>query len=382
MLPKSKSNHNESTSLSNLNNVNNMMINYNSTNLMSSQSKLSTSSDERYDCRALICDSNGIIIGETAYRCMICAQINDSIAETKQHYYENHSNEFLLGQSATNLSNSLNQNIATTNGNFITNSILNSSLNNSLNNGALQLSAAAAAAIQQNSNSLLSNNNETLSAKKRKNVSDVLEKIYGSKNVTSSSSNKNRNSANLIQQSTGSLSNYLNNSQLNNQLNSQLINQLSNQTANNHFNSNQLNNQLNNLNNQLNNDEYDEDDLDDQKSDLDNDDWLMRTNTINNLSNDFLNATTTNSSNTILDVINKTSLFMKLSENINNNINNNESLSKDLKNKKLNNLFVDNSFETDYSNPNSLENMIGNDSENKDDSSKGIPPCKYFNDLY
>ena len=109
MLPKSKLNHNESNSLSNLNSVNNMLINYNSSNLTSSQTKLSTtnSSDERYGCRALICDSNGIIIGETAYRCMICSHINDSIAETKQHYYENHSNEFLLGPS-NNLSNSLN----------------------------------------------------------------------------------------------------------------------------------------------------------------------------------------------------------------------------------------------------------------------------------
>lgn len=354
------------------------MINYNSSNL--SQNKLAaqsaSTSDERYGCRALICDSNGIIIGETAYRCMICSHINDSIAEIKQHYYENHSNEILLGPSA-NLSNSLNPNSCATNGgggvaanSFLTNSILNNSLNSSLNNG-LQFSSNNSFHNQSNSNSLL--NNETLSAKKRKNVADVLEKIYGTKNVINSKS-RQANSTSLIQ-STGSLnnlSNYLNaagqkerdlfnlNSQLSNQLNSlSSLNNLAN-----------LNNQL-----QLANEEYDEDDLDDQKSDADQDDWMMRTNNnsignLGSLSNDLLNA-----NSTIIDAISKTSLYLKLNENMNDNLP--KEMNSKSKSSKSNNLFVDNSLDPDsYSNTNIYENMmnLSNDSDtNKDDLPRNIP---------
>lgn len=329
-----------------------MMINYNSSNLANSQSKLSTTSsgDDRYGCRSLICDSNGIIIAETAYRCMICSQTNDSIAETKEHYYKNHSNEFLL--SSTNLSNSLNpSNISAHNGNLIANSILGNSLNNSLSNGLQQFSANS---FQVNSNSLLSNssnNSDALSARKRKNVDAVLEKL---KNAS-----KNRNSAGLMQ-STGSLSSFLAggnqlNSQLSSQLSSQLINSLSNQ-----------------MSSQLN-EEYDEDDLDDQKSDLDGEDVMMQANNSINLRNELMYSQNKNNA-ALLDAINKSNFYW-------NPLNENDNLAKDLKSKsnKLTNLFIDNnSVDNDYSNvavnyENNIMN-ISNDSDNKEDLIRNMPP--------
>lgn len=391
MLPKNKLNHSESTSLTNLNSINNMMINYNSSNLAASTNQSNklishtSSNDERYGCRALICDSNGIIIGETAYRCMICSHINDSIAETKQHYYENHSNEILLGPSA-NLSNSQNNQCATINGNsnYITNSILNNSLNNSLNNGLQFSSTTSTNAIQQqqhNSNSLL--NHDTLTAKKR-NVNDVVKKILGSKNVTNNRSTNN--SSNFIQ-SASNLSNYLSQAGqkerdlitgLNNQLNNQLSNQLTNQL-------NSLNN-LNNLTNfnnqmQLAPDDYDDDDLDDQKSEIDQDDWILRNNSMNsinnlgNLSNELIAS---NNNAAILEAISKSSLCFKLNENANDLANNTISSNNKTNNKspKLNNLFADNSIDQDvYSNA-IYENImnLSNDSDNKEDLIRAIPP--------
>ena len=336
------------------------MINYNSSNLANSQSKLSTASsgDDRYGCRSLICDSNGIIIAETAYRCMICSQTNDSIAETKEHYYKNHSNEFLL--SSSNLSNSLNPaNISAHNGSLIANSILNSSLNNSLN-GLQQFSANSFQG--NNSNSLLSNSaasNEALSMKKQKKLAEVVDKIIG-KNAS-----KSRNSTGLMQ-STGSLSSFL---AAGGQLNSQLGNQLINLQLNNQLNS--LNSQLNN---QLNNEEYDEDELDDQKSDLDGEELMMRANNSISLQNELMYNQNKNNA-AILDAMNKSSFNWNLYEN--------ENLTKDFKNKssKLNTLFLDNnSLDTDYPNvaanayeTNSIMN-ISNDSDNKEDLIRTIPP--------
>jgi len=384
MLPKSKgNNHIESSSLmNNLNSVNSMMINYNSSNSLNQSSK--ATGDERQGCRALICDSNGIIIGETAYRCMICSQINDSIAETKQHYYENHSNEILLGPTGNCSQNSVssngNNNSAS---NLITNSILSNSLNSSLNNG-LQFTSNNNSYHQQSS-SLLNNNNETMSAKKRKNFGEVIDKIYGNKNSKKSNSSTNS----LIQSTgTGGLSNlnlsYLNvnnkkdliaglNSQLSSQLNSQLSSQLSNQLSS----LNSLNN-LTNFNNQLTNDDYD--DPDDQQSDSEQDDWTrtgnISMNNLGSLSKDLL-ANPNNAA--ILEAINKSSLYLKLNENMTDN------LSKELNSKssksssKLNNLFADNSIDQNsYSNTTIYENMINlsNDSDNKDDLSRAPPAVK------
>ncbi|RWS25676.1 nuclear receptor-like protein [Leptotrombidium deliense] len=46
--------------------------------------------DDREGCRSLICDSNGIIVAEMVYRCMICANVSDSIAEAQKHYQIKH----------------------------------------------------------------------------------------------------------------------------------------------------------------------------------------------------------------------------------------------------------------------------------------------------
>ena len=46
--------------------------------------------DDREGCRSLICDSNGIIVAEMVYRCMICANVADSIAEAQKHYQVKH----------------------------------------------------------------------------------------------------------------------------------------------------------------------------------------------------------------------------------------------------------------------------------------------------
>lgn len=46
--------------------------------------------DDREGCRSLVCDSNGIIIAEMVYRCMICAFISDSICDAQRHYQVRH----------------------------------------------------------------------------------------------------------------------------------------------------------------------------------------------------------------------------------------------------------------------------------------------------
>lgn len=46
--------------------------------------------DDREGCRSLICDSNGIIIAEMVYRCMVCANISDSITDAQRHYQLKH----------------------------------------------------------------------------------------------------------------------------------------------------------------------------------------------------------------------------------------------------------------------------------------------------
>ncbi|XP_015793732.1 estrogen receptor beta [Tetranychus urticae] len=46
--------------------------------------------DDRECCRSLVCDSNGIIIAEMVYRCMICAYITDSICDAQRHYQIRH----------------------------------------------------------------------------------------------------------------------------------------------------------------------------------------------------------------------------------------------------------------------------------------------------
>ena len=54
-------------------------------------------------CRSLICDSNGIIIAEMVYRCMVCANISDSIADAQRHYQLKHIlNQNLINNSAMN----------------------------------------------------------------------------------------------------------------------------------------------------------------------------------------------------------------------------------------------------------------------------------------
>lgn len=46
--------------------------------------------DERRGCRSLICDTNGIIVAEMVYRCIICAFITESIADAQVHYHRRH----------------------------------------------------------------------------------------------------------------------------------------------------------------------------------------------------------------------------------------------------------------------------------------------------
>ncbi|XP_053208880.1 orphan steroid hormone receptor 2-like [Panonychus citri] len=53
-------------------------------------SNMIMTNDEREVCRSLVCDSNGIIIAEMVYRCMICAYISDSIGDAQRHYQVRH----------------------------------------------------------------------------------------------------------------------------------------------------------------------------------------------------------------------------------------------------------------------------------------------------
>lgn len=46
--------------------------------------------DDRVGCRSLVCDSNGIIIAEMVFRCMICAHVSDAISTARQHYQAIH----------------------------------------------------------------------------------------------------------------------------------------------------------------------------------------------------------------------------------------------------------------------------------------------------
>lgn len=46
--------------------------------------------NDRYGCRSLVCDANGIIIAEMVHRCMICAHISESINDARKHYQEVH----------------------------------------------------------------------------------------------------------------------------------------------------------------------------------------------------------------------------------------------------------------------------------------------------
>ena len=46
--------------------------------------------DDRDGCRSLVCDSNGIIIAEMVYKCMLCAYISDSICDAQKHYQMRH----------------------------------------------------------------------------------------------------------------------------------------------------------------------------------------------------------------------------------------------------------------------------------------------------
>lgn len=46
--------------------------------------------DDRVGCRSLVCDSNGIIIAEMVFRCMICAHISDAISTARLHYQSVH----------------------------------------------------------------------------------------------------------------------------------------------------------------------------------------------------------------------------------------------------------------------------------------------------
>lgn len=46
--------------------------------------------DDREGCRSLVCDSNGIIVAEMVFRCMICAAVCDSISDAQKHYQRRH----------------------------------------------------------------------------------------------------------------------------------------------------------------------------------------------------------------------------------------------------------------------------------------------------
>ena len=46
--------------------------------------------DDRAGCRSLVCDSNGIIIAEMVFKCMICAHISDAISSAQKHYQAAH----------------------------------------------------------------------------------------------------------------------------------------------------------------------------------------------------------------------------------------------------------------------------------------------------
>ncbi|XP_053200873.1 uncharacterized protein DDB_G0288805-like [Panonychus citri] len=63
-------------------------------------------SDDREGCRSLICDSNGIIVAEMVYRCMICANVVESIAEAQKHYRVKHIGEEIIEPSPLSSSSS------------------------------------------------------------------------------------------------------------------------------------------------------------------------------------------------------------------------------------------------------------------------------------
>lgn len=132
-----------SLTLSNLNHLNDGpgLSSLNSNLILENLGLLGRSSDEREGCRSLICDNNGVIIGETTYRCMICNKINESIAETRQHYYEVHAGN-LLGNA--NSPHSTLNSLA---------DVANAGIGNSNHNSMAAAAAAAAAAIISNSNS-------------------------------------------------------------------------------------------------------------------------------------------------------------------------------------------------------------------------------------
>lgn len=46
--------------------------------------------DDRQGCRSLVCNFNGIIVAEMIYRCMVCANMADSMAEAHKHYQLKH----------------------------------------------------------------------------------------------------------------------------------------------------------------------------------------------------------------------------------------------------------------------------------------------------
>ena len=52
--------------------------------------------------RSLVCDNNGIVIAETVYRCMICAEIFDVLDNIQKHYQLEHFEERISSQSPQN----------------------------------------------------------------------------------------------------------------------------------------------------------------------------------------------------------------------------------------------------------------------------------------
>jgi hypothetical protein len=92
----------------------------------------SKTSDDSSGCRNLLCDSSGVIIAETVYRCLICRSIHDSITDAQVHYLSSHAVE--LGTVSTTESHDLLSNLITSG--RPTNSTVSNAANNVTNDAS------------------------------------------------------------------------------------------------------------------------------------------------------------------------------------------------------------------------------------------------------
>ncbi|XP_074602789.1 uncharacterized protein LOC141856395 isoform X2 [Brevipalpus obovatus] len=158
--------------------------------------------DDRGGCRSLVCSANGIIVAEMIYRCMICANMADSMAEAHKHYQlkhidgskmldKNSSNDNTCSSYNFNLPSSTNASITINN-----NSNYNSNNNNNSNTAA---SSRLLHHTSSNFNSYSSNLTTIQSLLSNPgNISTAMSTIT-SKNVKDSIKNVASNCSTLIQ---------------------------------------------------------------------------------------------------------------------------------------------------------------------------------------